>query len=85
MTWDSLHAHHTATSGRRIIDLFEDKCRAEEHSVRACDMLFDYSKTGIDAKARELLLTLADQAGLADRREAMFSGEKINETEGEVS
>jgi glucose-6-phosphate isomerase len=51
-------------------------------SVRACDMLLDYSKTNIDATARDLLLKLADDANLADRRAAMFSGAQINETEG---
>ncbi len=44
-------------------------------------MLFDYSKTGIDAKARDLLLRLAEQTGVAARRDAMFAGEVINETE----
>ena len=45
-------------------------------------MLFDYSKTNIDSETRDLLIALATEAGVAERREAMFSGAKINETEG---
>ncbi|MCG6903570.1 MAG: glucose-6-phosphate isomerase [Rhodobacter sp.] len=83
MNWDALRTHHTENSGQRILDLFEnDEARGARFSVRALDMLFDYSKTAIDARARDLLLALGDQAGVAARRDAMFAGEKINETEG---
>ena len=83
MVWDKLKAHHKRIGAGKILDLFAtDAGRAEEFSVRACDMLLDYSKTGIDKDARALLLKLADGAGVAARRDAMFSGEKINETEG---
>lgn len=83
MVWDKLKEHHASVGGRAILDLFnQDEARAEAFSVRACDMLFDYSKTAMDARARALLLSLAEDAGVAPRREAMFAGEKINETEG---
>ncbi|MDJ0628910.1 MAG: glucose-6-phosphate isomerase [Rhodobacter sp.] len=74
--------HAKEIEGRRILSLFDDPGRAGEFSVRACDMLLDYSKTNIDAEARAMLLELAEEAGLAARRAAMFSGAKINETEG---
>jgi glucose-6-phosphate isomerase len=45
-------------------------------------MLFDWSKTNIDAEGKRLLLALAEAAGVADKRHAMFSGAKINDTEG---
>lgn len=81
MTWDEMRAHRAEVRGRTIVDLF-DADRAAGFSVRACNMLFDYSKTNIDADGRALLVGLAEAAGLAARREAMFSGAKINETEG---
>ncbi len=81
MTWNAVRAHHEGVRDRAITDLF-DNGRASGFSARACDMLFDYSKTNIDADGRAALVALADAAGLAARREAMFSGEKINETEG---
>ena len=65
---------------RRITSLFEvDPDRAQGFSIHADGMVFDYSKTSIDADARAALLDLT--ADVADRREAMFSGARINETE----
>ncbi len=79
--WDSLKT--LADRDLRILDLFDaDDTRAGAYSTTACDMLFDYSKTGIDSAARDALLALADRANWTARRDAMFSGEKINETEG---
>jgi len=80
--WAALAQHHQATAQRPILDLFADPTRAQRFSATAGAMLFDYSKTGIDDEARTLLLRLAEAAGLAARRDAMFSGAKINETEG---
>ena len=81
--WQALKDHHAATAEGRILDLFAaDPTRAAAFSVREGDMLFDYSKTGIDARARALLLDLAQRSGVAERRTAMFAGEKINDTEG---
>jgi len=81
MSWSDLKTHHKANPDVRILDLFDDEKRATDFSVRACEMLFDYSKTGIDAKARDLLLQLAKEANLDARRAAMFEGARINETE----
>jgi glucose-6-phosphate isomerase len=79
--FDALKAHHAQVADRSILSLF-DATRAQDFSVRACGMLFDWSKTNIDATGRRLLLDLCQASGLASRREAMFTGEKINETEG---
>lgn len=82
MTWNALKTLHDRVQGRHILSLFDQTGRANEFSIDALGMLFDYSKTNIDEETRALLLDLAERAGLADRRSAMFSGEKINETEG---
>ena len=79
--WAQLLAHEAATRDRRIADLCDD-VRAADFSIRAGDMLFDYAKTSIDATAREMLIGLLDARGVAQKREAMFAGEKINTTEG---
>ena len=65
-----------------ILDLMQDPARAEAFSVHADGLLFDYSKTTMDGPAREDLIALAQAQGLDARRDAMFSGAKINETEG---
>ena len=80
--WDALRSYHAANPDRAILPLFDDATRAHDFSTRAGAMLFDYSKTGIDAGARRLLIALCDAAGLAAKRDAMFGGAKINETEG---
>jgi glucose-6-phosphate isomerase len=79
--WETLKS--LAARKTRILDLFEaDPARAGNFSCSMGEMLFDYSKTTIDAEAREALLALASDAGWQARRDAMFAGEKINETEG---
>ncbi|WP_299905087.1 glucose-6-phosphate isomerase [uncultured Paracoccus sp.] len=80
--WTKLKTHRAAQSETRITDLFlTDADRATGYSVAAGGMVFDYSKTLIDRMARQMLIALAEGADVAARREAMFSGEKINETE----
>jgi glucose-6-phosphate isomerase len=79
--WSDLKAQHAAVADRPILNLF-DTARAADFSVRAGGMLFDYSKTNIDAASRAALLALAEVSGVADKRAAMFAGDKINLTEG---
>ncbi|MCU4653616.1 glucose-6-phosphate isomerase [Roseibacterium sp. SDUM158016] len=79
---DDLRSHRAAKSGRSIMDLFADPGRASDFSRRAEGLLFDFSKTQLDAGALSLLIELARARGVEARREAMFAGEKINETEG---
>ncbi|MFO1174017.1 MAG: glucose-6-phosphate isomerase [Paracoccaceae bacterium] len=80
--WDDLRNHRHDNAGQKITALFEKPDRARHFSARAGELLFDYSKTTVDAHARDLLIRLAEAAGVASRRDAMFAGEKINETEG---
>ncbi|WP_417278278.1 glucose-6-phosphate isomerase [Celeribacter sp.] len=72
-----------AAKSRHILDLFAaDEGRAAGFSVLSDGLLFDYSKTNIDAETREALFDLLEQSGLKDKRAAMFEGAKINDTEG---
>jgi len=77
--WNKLRA--SAAEDRRILDLFADPHRVGRFSQGLGDLHFDFSKTTLDDTARADLIALAEQAGLPARREAMFTGEKINETE----
>jgi glucose-6-phosphate isomerase len=81
MDWTRLKAAAGRAAGRHILDLFDDD-RAAAFSIRAGDLLFDYSKTNLDAATRDLLVAMTDEAGLPARRDDMFAGAKINETEG---
>ena len=80
--WNDLKSHAARIEGRTLLSMFDDAKRADGFAVETQSMRFDYSKTQIDESTRDDLLKLATQAGVAARRDAMFAGEKINETEG---
>ena len=81
--WDDLKAAADAGRDRSILDLFDaDADRAEAFSVTALDLLFDYSKTQIDAGTRDMLIRLAQASDVEARRDGMFAGARINDTEG---
>jgi glucose-6-phosphate isomerase len=80
--WDMLKAAADAARDRRITDLFAaDPHRAAAFSVRADGMLLDCSKTKLTARDRDLILSLLDAQGFTARRDAMFRGAPVNETE----
>ncbi len=58
-----------------------DAGRFGRFSLRLDDLLVDWSKTAVDARAMDLLAGLARAAGVEARRDAMFAGEPINATE----
>ena len=60
----------------------ENPKRFSDFSIKRQGYLFDYSKNLINEEARELLLQLAEEVQLKEAIEKLFSGEKINETEG---
>ena len=45
------------------------------------EILFDFSKNFLTDETLQLLLKLAEEAGVEKKRDAMFAGEKINFTE----
>lgn len=69
----------------RVFDLRklfrENSERADEFSASLDDIYLDYSKNLIDKEVMRALLDLAEEAGLKEGIDAMFRGEKINETE----
>ncbi|MDB6177797.1 glucose-6-phosphate isomerase [Paracoccus sp. Z330] len=80
--WTRLASCRAAQEDLRISDLFDaNPARAEVFCTSADGLVFDWSKTTIDDTARDLLLDLAEAAGVEARRDAMFSGARINETE----
>ena len=79
--WQELDLRAAAVGARRIEELFADTGRAQAFSIRADGLLFDYSRTNMDVATRDLLLALAREREVAARRDAMFAGAHINETE----
>ncbi len=80
--WKSLKDHFQDVNDLRMQDLFrEDPGRFERFSLALDDILVDYSKNRIVEKTMDLLLDLAQEAGLGGMIQSLFSGEHINETE----
>ncbi|UCG72789.1 MAG: glucose-6-phosphate isomerase [Chromatiales bacterium] len=80
--WRTLQAARDRLAGLHMRDAFDkDPDRFARYSVQLADVLFDYSKHRIDDGAIAELVRLAEQAGLAERIAAMYTGEKINNTE----
>ncbi|MGJ8545606.1 MAG: glucose-6-phosphate isomerase [Sulfitobacter sp.] len=76
-----LRALFEGHKSRSLLSLFDDPARAEAFSAQTGDMLLDYSKTNIDAQTRDALLALIEAADVPARRDAMFAGAQINQTE----
>ena len=86
--WQALQKHQREIADVHMRDLFaQDPRRFEKLSLRAPaglsggDILFDYSKNRVTQETMRLLRDLARQAGLQSKIEAMFTGQKINNTE----
>ncbi len=81
--WKALNDHQQATQDVHMRDLFaEDPGRFDRFSVRVGDMLLDYSKNRVTTETMDRLVALAREAGVEQWRDRMFSGDKINNTEG---
>ncbi|GAB4119794.1 MAG: glucose-6-phosphate isomerase [Roseiflexaceae bacterium] len=80
--WQALQAHAEQIRDSHLRDLFrEDTSRGERLVAEAEGIFLDYSKNRVTDQTLALLLELAEQSGLRQQIEAMFSGVKINRTE----
>ncbi|MFY9550230.1 MAG: glucose-6-phosphate isomerase [Thermoanaerobaculia bacterium] len=81
--WRALEEHYAWVRGKHLRELFAaDPGRAERMTAEGAGIFLDYSKHRVTDETLRLLLALARECGVADRRDAMFRGEKINVTEG---
>jgi glucose-6-phosphate isomerase len=81
--WQKLTTHFDQMSTVHMRDLFKaDPGRFSEFSIRFNDLLVDYSKNIITKETMSHLLDLADECDVKGAIESMFSGDKINATEG---
>jgi glucose-6-phosphate isomerase len=80
--WKTLQQHAETIRPQHLRDLFAaDPARGTRFTAEAAGLFLDYSKNRITDETLTLLLALAEQSGLAQHREAMFTGQKINTTE----
>jgi glucose-6-phosphate isomerase len=80
--WQALERHYAEISGRHLRDLFaEDPGRGERLTAEAVGIYLDYSKNRATDETMRLLVELAAESGVPERRDAMFRGEHINVSE----
>ncbi|MBX2943208.1 MAG: glucose-6-phosphate isomerase [Cyclobacteriaceae bacterium] len=80
--WNRLLAHYLEIKNKRMKSFFdEDATRFEKMSITFNEIIFDYSKNIVTDETKKHLLELANDCKLKEAIEAMFNGEKINETE----
>jgi glucose-6-phosphate isomerase len=80
--WTALTKHYEAIRGRHLRELFEqDPSRGERLVIDGAGLSLDYSKNRITDETVRLLVTLAEESGLAARTAAMFGGDRINVSE----
>ncbi|MBU1108209.1 MAG: glucose-6-phosphate isomerase [Candidatus Riflebacteria bacterium] len=81
--WQDLAAHYEKVKNLHMRDMFAiDAQRFDKFNLQFGDLLFDYSKHRITEETMKLLLNLAEASGVKEAAQAMFSGKKINWTEG---
>jgi glucose-6-phosphate isomerase len=80
--WQALAAHYAKIKDAHLRQLFaEDPRRSQRFSIERAGLFLDYSKNRITEETIRLLVNLAKECGVAERRDAMFRGEKINVSE----
>jgi glucose-6-phosphate isomerase len=80
--WRALADHHAQIKDMHLRQMFADDAgRAERFTAEGAGLLLDYSKNRITDTTMKLLVSLAEERGVAARRDAMFRGDKINTTE----
>ena len=80
--WRKLWHHYEATKLNHMRELFaQDPQRAERYWLEVGGLKLDYSKNRITDETLAGLFELARESGLPEQMQAMFAGEKINNTE----
>jgi glucose-6-phosphate isomerase len=87
--WQDLESHFK-TVGKTFVlkeafaqdpERFAKLSKTFQNSPSKTDILFDFSKNLVTPETIDLLVKLAEQAGLEKKRDALFAGERINFTE----
>jgi glucose-6-phosphate isomerase len=81
--WKSLEQQAEKAQHQNISGFFDQNpSRSSQMSVQCGEIFLDYSKNLVSDETWQALLELANQSPLEQHRAAMFSGEKVNTTEG---
>ena len=81
--WKALVAHHAAIKDVTLRQLFaDDPGRGERLAIDSTGVYLDYSKNRVTDQTLALLVQLAVESGLREHIDAMFRGDRINNSEG---
>ncbi len=84
--WAALEAHAAKIKQTHLRDLFkDDPARAGRYQTTVGDLVIDYSRQQVTDETIELLLELAEKAGLQERIQATLNGEPVNTTENRAA
>lgn len=80
--WNRLEEYHFSFEDTHLKELFAaDPERFQKYSLKFEEVLVDYSKNLVDSEIMESLFEMAEECGLKEATESMFTGQKINATE----
>lgn len=83
--WAALSAHYKEIKDLHLRRLFaDDPMRGTRFTAEGAGVYLDFSKNRISDDAVRLLVELAKERGVAERRDATFRGDKVNLTESRV-
>ena len=81
-SWKALEQHYAEIGGMHLRDLFAtDPGRGERLTAETAGLYLDYSKNRVTDETMRLLIGLAHESGLEQRRDMMLRGERINVSE----
>jgi len=81
--WQALSQHRQAMQDFSMrVEFNADAQRFSQFSLSSCGLFLDYSKNLINRQTRDLLVSLAHEAGLEQAIRALFDGELVNASEG---
>ncbi len=86
MAHDKFWGKAVAIPQQTLAELFaSDQARVEMFSGDACGLWFDFAKTHLTAELISAFADLAGATGLAAKRDALFTGQVVNPTEGRAA
>ncbi|MGV8843250.1 MAG: glucose-6-phosphate isomerase [Pseudomonas sp.] len=81
-TWQALLTHRASMQHFSMREAFaSDPERFKDFSLSTCGLFLDYSKNLITHETRDLLVSLAKEAGLEQAMCALFDGDPVNASE----
>ncbi|WP_321885614.1 glucose-6-phosphate isomerase [Paraburkholderia bannensis] len=88
--WSALQTHYEQIRNEQMRNWFAPAndpapTRAERYTYAGGGLAADFSKNRINDATLKLLVQLAREAGVEQRRDAMFAGEVVNPTEGRAA